>query len=88
MQESEKAIVRVNPTLAEAESLIQRALAQRSMLIVAGNCSVKYAGRASSTLEPGERMLVVKADGAVLVHRPVGYEPVNWQPAGSIFQFT
>lgn len=86
MLDSEKAIVRVNPTLAEAESLIQRALAQRSMLIVAGNCSVKYAGRASSTLEPGERMLVVKADGAVLVHRPVGYEPVNWQPAGSIFR--
>jgi RecB family endonuclease NucS len=83
--ESDKAIVRVNPTLAEAESLIQRAFAQRSMLIVAGNCSVKYAGRASSTLEPGERMLVIKADGAVLVHRPVGYEPVNWQPAGSNF---
>jgi RecB family endonuclease NucS len=30
-------------------------------------------------------MLVVKSDGALLVHRPVGYEPVNWQPAGSIF---
>ena len=30
-------------------------------------------------------MLVIKADGAVLVHRPVGYEPVNWQPAGSNF---
>ena len=85
MQESEKAIVRVNPTLAEAESLIQRALAQRSMLIVAGNCSVKYAGRASSTLETGERILIVKEDGALLVHRPVGYEPVNWQPAGSVF---
>ncbi len=30
-------------------------------------------------------MLVVKSDGALLVHRPVGYEPVNWQPAGSVF---
>jgi hypothetical protein len=30
-------------------------------------------------------MLVVKSDGALLVHRPIGYEPVNWQPAGSVF---
>jgi RecB family endonuclease NucS len=30
-------------------------------------------------------MLLVKSDGALLVHRPVGYEPVNWQPPGSIF---
>jgi hypothetical protein len=85
MQESRKASVRVNPTLKEAEALIQRAFAQRSTLIVVGNCRVRYAGRASSTLEPGERMLIIKADGALLVHRPVGYEPVNWQPPGSVF---
>lgn len=85
VQESKKATVRVNPTLSEAETLIQKAFAQRSTLIVAGNCRVRYAGRASSTLEPGERMLIIKEDGALLVHRPVGYEPVNWQPAGSVF---
>lgn len=44
-----------------------------------------YVGRASSTLEPGERILIIKADGSLLVHRPIGYEPVNWQPSGSIF---
>ena len=36
-------------------------------------------------MEPGERLLIIKEDGSLLVHRPVGYEPVNWQPAGSIF---
>jgi len=85
VKEFEKAVVRVNPTLAEAESLVLKAFAQRNTLIVAGNCRVKYTGRASSKLEPGERMLIIKEDGALLVHRPVGYEPVNWQPAGSIF---
>jgi len=85
VQESKKATVRVNPTLNEAKQLIERAFAQRNTLIVAGNCHVRYTGRAASTLEPGERMLMVKSDGALLVHRPVGYEPVNWQPAGSIF---
>ena len=77
VKESKKVNVLVNPTLLEAESLIKKTFAQRSTLIVSGNCSVKYVGRASSTLEPGERMLIVKADGALLVHRPVGYEPVN-----------
>ena len=85
VKESKKVSVLASPTLLEVEALIKKAFAQRSTLIVVGNCRVKYAGRASSTLEPGERMLVVKADGALLVHRPVGYEPVNWQPAGSIF---
>ncbi len=75
----------VNPSLAEATPLIQKAFAQRNTLIIAGNCRVRYTGRAASTLEPGERILVVKSDGALLVHRPVGYEPVNWQPAGSVF---
>lgn len=65
--------------------MIEKAFTQRRTLIVAGTCTVHYVGRASSTLEPGERILIIKADGSLLVHRPVGYEPVNWQPAGSIF---
>ncbi len=85
MDETKKAKVRVNPSLDEAKELIEKAFAQRSTLIIAGNCRVNYTGRAASTLEPGERMLLVKSDGALLVHRPVGYEPVNWQPPGSVF---
>ena len=65
--------------------MIERAFAQRRTLIVAGTCRVYYVGRASSTLELGERILIIKSDGSLLVHRPVGYEPVNWQPAGSVF---
>ena len=53
--------------------------------MVAGNCHVHYAGRANSTLENGERLLIVKSDGSLLVHRPTGYEPVNWQPSGAVF---
>jgi len=74
-----------NPKLAEAAEAIEKALAQRRTVIVAGNCKVLYSGRAKSTLEPGERILIIKEDGSLLVHRPVGYEPVNWQPSGSVF---
>jgi len=85
MAESHKTSMLINPTFAEAESLIEKALAARKIIIVAGNCQVVYSGRASSTLEPGQRLLIIKQDGALLVHRPVGYEPVNWQPSGCVF---
>ena len=85
MQQPNKLAVLTEPTLAEAAMLIEKAFTQRRTLIVAGNCHVHYVGRARSTLELGERLLIIKSDGSLLVHRPVGYEPVNWQPAGSIF---
>lgn len=82
---SNKLVVLTIPSLEEAAALIERAFAQRRTLIVVGTCHVKYVGRATSTLELGERILIIKSDGSLLVHRPVGYEPVNWQPAGSVF---
>lgn len=75
-----------NPTLADAERLVKDALARHKALLLVGNCWVEYAGRASSKLEPGERIVMIKADGSILVHRASGYEPVNWQPPGSVFQ--
>ncbi|MCL2691114.1 MAG: endonuclease NucS [Candidatus Bathyarchaeota archaeon] len=75
----------IEPELEEAKSLIEKAFVQRRTLIVVGNCKVDYVGRASSKLELGERLLIIKSDGSLLVHRPIGYEPVNWQPSGSVF---
>jgi len=85
LQKRDKITVLTNPKLTEAAAAIERALTRRQTLIVAGRCHVHYTGRAKSTLEPGERLLIIKEDGSLLVHRPVGYEPVNWQPAGSVF---
>jgi RecB family endonuclease NucS len=85
LQEQNKLTVLTNPKLNEAAAIIEKAFVQRRTLIVAGKCHVRYTGRAKSTLEPGERILIIKEDGSLLVHRPVGYEPVNWQPPGSIF---
>ena len=85
LQKQNKLTVITNPKLTEAAAVIEKALAQRRTLIVAGKCKVLYTGRAKSTLELGERILMIKEDGSLLVHRPVGYEPVNWQPSGSVF---
>jgi len=70
----------------EALELVRKALSERRVLVIVGNCWVDYRGRASSKLESGERIVVIKEDGSVLVHRPSGYEPVNWQPPGCLFQ--
>ena len=75
-----------NPTVEKAAEFIKAAVAERKAVILVGNCWVDYKGRASSKLEPGERIIMIKEDGSVLVHRPFGYEPVNWQPAGCLFQ--
>lgn len=75
-----------NPSVEKAVELVRKALSERRVLVIVGNCWVDYRGRASSKLEPGERIILIKGDGSVLVHRPSGYEPVNWQPPGCLFQ--
>ena len=49
------------------------------MRIVIARCSVDYAGRLTASLAPALRLLIVKADGSVLVHSDGGsYKPLNW----------
>jgi RecB family endonuclease NucS len=81
---TEKCTVLKNPSIQEAKPIIEKVFLNRKILLLAGNCKVIYDGRASSKLEFGDRLLIVKSDGAILVHRSFGYEPVNWQPSGSI----
>ncbi len=83
MVKSESWTVLVNPKVADAETALKEALSHHRTLVVVGRCWVRYVGRASSKLEKGERMLIGKADGSVLVHRGTGYEPVNWMPGGN-----
>jgi RecB family endonuclease NucS len=74
------------PSIEATYQAVKRALAKHRFLMIIGNCHVEYQGRARSVLDLGERVILVKSDGAVLVHRPSGSEPVNWQPSGCIFK--
>ncbi|MEM3760658.1 MAG: endonuclease NucS [Candidatus Bathyarchaeia archaeon] len=85
MLDSKPIAVLIEPNVSEAENLAKEALFHNKTLLIIGNCWVHYTGRAKSKLEPGERILIIKEDGSLLVHRAVGYEPVNWQPPGCIF---
>ena len=72
------------PDVVQAEEASRQALSHHKVLFIVGKCTVDYAGRAKSKLEPGDRILMVKADGSVLVHRSTCSEPVNWMPGGKV----
>jgi RecB family endonuclease NucS len=47
--------------------------------LVIARCQVDYAGRLAAHLPMAHRLLIVKADGSVLVHSDGGsYKPLNW----------
>ncbi len=49
------------------------------MRVVIATCSVDYDGRLTAHLPLATRLLLVKADGSVLVHSDGGsYKPLNW----------
>ena len=49
------------------------------MRIVIADCSVDYSGRLDAHLERATRVLMLKADGSVLIHSDGGsYKPLNW----------
>lgn len=72
--------------LEEAQRELSRAIEARKMIIIVGSCSISYSGRTGSELAEGERLIILKEDGCVLVHRRWNYQPVNWQPPGCVFQ--
>ncbi len=49
------------------------------MRLVVARCQVDYAGRLTAHLPMATRVLMIKADGSVLIHSDGGsYKPLNW----------
>jgi endonuclease len=78
--------VLVSPDLGEARQQLMKGLEARMMVVMIMSCGISYSGRTSSDLGEGERLVILKEDGCVLVHRRSNYQPVNWQPSGCVFQ--
>jgi endonuclease len=50
--------------------------------LIVARCEVVYSGRVSAVLPEAVRLLILKADGSVLVHDDAGgYKPLNWMTA-------
>ena len=51
----------------------------RAVRLIVARCSVDYTGRLTARLPEALRLLMIKADGAVLVHANAGgYKPLKW----------
>jgi RecB family endonuclease NucS len=48
------------------------------MRLVIARCSVDYSGRLSAHLPIAVRLLMIKADGTVVIHSDSGSKPLNW----------
>lgn len=77
-----------SPNTDEVADLLGECKRRRACLVLHTRCKVEYEGRASSTLDAGDRMVVYKPDGSLLVHTDEGREPQNWQPPGATVQVT
>lgn len=72
--------------LREAILALDREGRARGRLVQAiGECRVRYQGRARSDLHAGERLVLLKPDGTLLIHSAEKAKPVNWQPPGAVF---
>ncbi|MEK6985272.1 MAG: endonuclease NucS [Candidatus Thermoplasmatota archaeon] len=79
-----------DPDAEAALSFLQTEIAglmeRRGHLVEAvGLCTVRYQGRARSDLSAGERLILLKPDGTLLVHGAEKAKPINWQPPGASF---
>jgi endonuclease len=57
------------------------------MRLIVARCEVSYTGRLVAFLPESTRLVIVKADGAVLVHADAGgYKPLNWMTPPTVIE--
>ena len=57
------------------------------MRLLVARCEVRYTGRLNAVLPEAVRLLILKADGSVLVHDDAGgYKPLNWMTAPTVVE--
>src|SRR6201997_499783 len=59
------------------------------MRLIVARCEARYSGRLDALLPDALRLLIVKADGSVLVHADAGgYKPLNWMTPPTVIEET
>jgi RecB family endonuclease NucS len=57
------------------------------MRLIVARCSVNYTGRLNAHLPEALRLLMIKADGSLLVHADAGgYKPLNWMTPPTVIE--
>jgi endonuclease len=59
----------------------------RGVRLLVARCEVRYTGRLNAVLPEAVRLLILKADGSVLVHDDAGgYKPLNWMSGATYIE--
>ncbi len=59
------------------------------MRLLVARCEVRYSGRLDALLPEALRLIMIKADGSVLVHADAGgYKPLNWMTPPTVIEET
>lgn len=69
--------------LSDYQTLFSDAIGRNETIVCACTCDIRYSGRAESQLERGDRIVMIKNDGALLVHQPFGTAPINYMKNGT-----
>ncbi|MCE4600281.1 MAG: endonuclease NucS [Desulfurococcales archaeon] len=64
----------------EAVEHLKGVIPRKPWIAFFGQCRVEYEGRAASRSTPGDKLVIIKPSGSVIVHGPKGFKPQNWQP--------
>src|SRR5215218_8763934 len=57
------------------------------MRLIVARCEVRYSGRLTAVLPEALRLLMLKGDGAVMVHADTGgYKPQNWMTPPTVIE--
>jgi RecB family endonuclease NucS len=57
------------------------------MRLIVARCEVRYSGRLDALLPEAVRLIMVKADGSVLIHADAGgYKPLNWMTPPTVIE--
>ena len=57
------------------------------MRLIVARCEVRYSGRLNAVLPQALRLIMLKADGSVMVHADTGgYKPSNWMTAPTVIE--
>ena len=55
--------------------------------LLVARCEVRYSGRLNALLPEALRLIIVKADGSVLIHADAGgYKPLNWMTPPTVIE--
>jgi len=59
----------------------------KSALVLYAECEVYYSGRADSSLERGQYLIIHKSDGTLLIHSSTKNPPCNYQGPGAKLEY-